>query len=350
MRTHRDSHGVAAWAIILTLFFAAYVLNREARSSIDADVKFMKETELFSDADSSLKSLRSALMSVSVRNRSDNELLMRNILTGVENLKLQNDQLMTDIEHKENVISFLSRPITNPVRFEYDHNPKDACGEKKLKAIFLVPSRPENFAYRDKVRLSDRGRYVNSPENNARMIFVVGRNTQSNGSYEKLLREEIKTYGDVVLVEINDTYTNIRMKSMSMLHWATTHCANAEFFIRTDDDVKVNASEIVSALVAKRRSFRNFVLGVLNEGWEPVRDKKNKYYLSVEEYPHSTLPPFAIGGLLGFPMETASLLYQCGLRLKPIWLDDVFLTGLCAPEVGVPLLSDENFVFKHWDW
>ncbi|KAH9509453.1 hypothetical protein Btru_045921 [Bulinus truncatus] len=171
----------------LALYFAAYVLNREARSSIDADVKFMKETELFSEADSSLKSLRSALMSISSRNQSENELLMRNIFTGVDKLKLQNDKLMTDIEHKER-ISFLSRPITNQVKFEYAHNPKDACVEKELKAIFLVPSRPENFAYRDKVRLSDRGRYVNSPEkseNDIRYWTKYAKHRQLRRAFER---------------------------------------------------------------------------------------------------------------------------------------------------------------------
>ena len=54
-----------------------------------------------------------------------------------------------------------------------------------------------------------------------------------------------------------------------------------------------------------------------------------------------------LGGLLGYPACTVTLLYQATLRVKAVWLDDVYVTALCAREVGAELVVDDDFSAMH---
>lgn len=167
---------------------------------------------------------------------------------------------------------------------------------------------------------------------------------------QSLIDIEAGLYGDIVQESFVDVYENIRHKSVSMLKWASTSCQQATYVIRTDDDVVVDIPKVFRVMERKRQQFTDFIVGDRKDGWKPVRDTESKYFLSEQEYPPDTLPPFALGGLLGFPISTVSLLYQAALRTKPVWLDDVYITGLCAPNVDVPLLKDIDFWFKHREW
>ncbi|KAK0068000.1 beta-1 3-galactosyltransferase 1 [Biomphalaria pfeifferi] len=271
-------------------------------------------------------------------------------LTEIDRLIAENKELKEHMYTQEEVISFLSQPNLNEHSIKYMFNPSTACAENMNRVLFIVPSKPTNFDHRNKVRQSERGKFVNLTENGSKLFFFLGRVPGGSQKIQRLIEEEIVTYRDIVQIDFLDTYANILQKTVSMLHWVTHFCSNASFVVRTDDDVKVNVTDIISALEEKRRTFRHFLLGEIQEGWEPIRNRHSKYFLSMTEYPHPLLPRFAIGGLLGFPAATAALLYQCALRLKPIWLDDVFISGLCAPKVGVTLIGDPRFSFKHWDW
>ncbi|CAL1538682.1 unnamed protein product [Lymnaea stagnalis] len=266
-----------------------------------------------------------------------------------ETLQTLNARLEKEVHVKGSVIAFLSQPILDTYVASYTHNPRNACAAGATEVLVVVPSAPGNFENRVKVRKGGRGEYVGNPENKARLLFFVG-NPANNQSVQAKLDEESKQYGDIVQENFDDVYKNIRLKAMSMLRWAITFCARAKYVIRTDDDVRVDMTTLVSVLRRKRELYENFIVGDRKDNWEAVRNNNSKYYLSPEDYPSPTLPPFALGGLLGYPMSSVSLLYQAALRTRPIWLDDVFITGICAPKVNVPLLRDKDFVFKHRAW
>ena len=73
------------------------------------------------------------------------------------------------------------------------------------------------------------------------------------------------------------------------------------------------------------------------------RDNRSKYFVSEEEFPAKTFPTFALGGLLGYPLKTVILLYEAALRVETLWLDDVYITGLCARRINATVLDDSIF-------
>ncbi|CAL1538677.1 unnamed protein product [Lymnaea stagnalis] len=272
-------------------------------------------------------------------------------LLSVPTLHKLNARLQSQAEAKSSVISFLLQPITNEHNFQYVHNPSHACAHGKTDVLFVVPSAPDNFDNRIKTRTGKKGEYVGHKGHNAKMVFFLGLPASEKGAkIQTLIDIEAGLYGDIVQETFEDVYANIRHKSVSMLKWASTFCQQATYVIRTDDDVMVDIPKVYAVMRRKHQQFTDFIVGDRKDNWEPVRETDSKYYLSEQEYAPSTLPPFALGGLLGFPISTVSLLYQAALRTKPIWLDDVYITGMCARNVDVPLLKDKDFKFKHREW
>ncbi|CAL1538681.1 unnamed protein product [Lymnaea stagnalis] len=266
----------------------------------------------------------------------------------------QMNDLRNEVAELKNMVTFLAEPAITDHNYTYLLNPKNACREP-LELLIVVPSAPGNFARRMKVRQSSRADYANDPKNKARLVFFLGRQVSEGNDLETQLSvdEEAEKYGDIVQEDFVDVYRNIRLKAMSMLKWASTYCPRTRFVLRTDDDIRTNIPKTVAAMKRASQRLANFILGLKEESTVPVRRSQgvnSKYFISYEEYPEATFPPFAYGGLLGYPISTVKLLYQASLRVKPIWLDDVFITGLCAPKVNVALLSDPDIDFEHHAW
>ncbi|BFZ05744.1 hypothetical protein BsWGS_08783 [Bradybaena similaris] len=270
-------------------------------------------------------------------------------------LRSLNHNLTEQLELQKSLVSFLLQEIINNHNFSYIHNPLETCSSGNIEVLFVIPSAPANFEYRDKVRNGSRGSYTQDFNNHAKLLFFLGdpefnASNETDKNVQLKINEEALKYKDIVQERFEDCYKNMRLKAVSMLKWASTYCELAQYVIRTDDDVQVNPNRLVAALHRKSLVHSDFILGSIVSKWEPIRDKKNKYFLSEEEYPYSTLPPFVLGGLLGYPISTVKLLYQAALRTKPLWLDDVFITAICASKVHVPLVDDPDFSFKHWAW
>ncbi|KAK6959236.1 beta-1 3-galactosyltransferase 1 [Biomphalaria glabrata] len=263
-----------------------------------------------------------------------------------ENLRIVFQQMDSIIkEDKKSILSFIAQPIINNHSFSYLHNPDKTCVNATTEILIVVPSAPGNFENRLNIRYSDYINFTRNAENKARLLFFLGQ-TKSDEMQSKIDGESA-AYEDIVQESFEDVYQNIRYKAVSMLKWANTFCPQAQYVIRSDDDVLVNLSAVTGSLKATHKNFSNFILGRVRFHDAPTRNKKEKYYLSEQEYPERWFPPFALGGLLGYPMLTVKLLYQAALREKPIWLDDVFITGICAPKVGVRLINESSFAFMH---
>ncbi|KAK6959327.1 lactosylceramide -n-acetyl-beta-d-glucosaminyltransferase [Biomphalaria glabrata] len=252
-----------------------------------------------------------------------------------------------DADKAKSVIRFLSQPIINDHNFSYIHNPKETCARRDIDVLFVVPSAPEYFSRRERNRKGGLYQFTLDRNNKARLLFFIGKPEKDSANVQAKIDEEIALYGDIVQENFNDIYKNIRLKAVSMLRWASTFCEKVKFVIRADDDIDFNIVNALQVMEEKRAFYTDFILGVRKDDYKPEREVTNKWYLSTNEYPSTHLPPFALGALLGYPLSTVTLLYQAALRVEPIWLDDVFITGICAPKVGIPVFKHPKFDFIH---
>lgn len=248
------------------------------------------------------------------------------------------------------VSEFLSQPVINPHPYGYFHNQVTKCGTKRTKLLFVIPSAPANFDRRQRVRDSILRAFVSEHSANVSLLFFLGFPSYKGAltSYiQRLVNWESQIFSDIVQSAFTDEYDNLRLKAQLMLKWASTYCYNATYVIRSDDDVIFDVKTVVNILYKYGENL-DFIMGSVKTtlDWRTV-DRSGKNQATYEEYPDKFWPPFALGGLQGYPLRTARLLYEASLRQRAVRLEDVYITGMCAPRVNVKLVDDKLWTFVH---
>ena len=77
---------------------------------------------------------------------------------------------------------------------------------------------------------------------------------------------------------------------------------------------------------------------------KPHRDPKNKWYVSVEEYPHDKYPPFVQASYI-LSNKALRKFYYATMFVKSFRMDDVYL-GILAHKLQIDPLHNPHF----WDW
>lgn len=266
----------------------------------------------------------------------------------INKLNKWNQILKSQLEAKRSVIKYFTKHVINHHDFEYVRNPVNACVETKPEILFVVLSAPGNFELRERIRNGDIGEYVRTTFNGAKLLFFTGA-FPCNANATKLqtkLSDEYHNFGDIVQEDFLDVFQNLRLKAVSMLRWTFTYCSDVKYVIRMDDDVVVNVPTIVKVMATKLQQYSDFVVGSVRDDWRSSR-RRSIPYRPEEDYSNMTLPRFVLGQLQGYPPSTVALLYHAAVRTEPISLEDVFITGLCASVMDIPLLVDRDFVFQH---
>lgn len=105
--------------------------------------------------------------------------------------------------------------------------------------------------------------------------FVVGHSDQADDPDEARLREEAAQHGDVLRIDMVDTYADLSLKTLKMFSLLPT-LWDADFYFKIDDDVAVNVPALASYLAA-RRGRGNLYLGCMKSG-QVLTDRRYKWY------------------------------------------------------------------------
>ncbi|KAL3675827.1 hypothetical protein R1sor_025775 [Riccia sorocarpa] len=163
---------------------------------------------------------------------------------------------------------------------------------KRLKLFIGVFSTTNNFDRRMAVRRT----WMQSEEvrsSNVVVRFFVGLHKQDQVNKEML--DEAKTYGDIQLLPFVDYYDLITLKTIAICIYATKH-VTADYVMKTDDDTFVRIDAVLAAIKTRRSPrSKSLLLGAVETNAGPDRGVNSKWYVSEQEYPHATYPPWAHG-------------------------------------------------------
>jgi hypothetical protein len=79
----------------------------------------------------------------------------------------------------------------------------------------------------------------------------LGRSEQKDDPDELRIQEEIKQYGDILRLDMVDTYADLSLKTLKMFS-ILPQKYDADFYFKIDDDVAVNIDAMANYLNAKR--------------------------------------------------------------------------------------------------
>jgi len=109
--------------------------------------------------------------------------------------------------------------------------------------------------------------------------------------------------------------------------WAQEFCPQANFVLKTDDDVFVDTFGLIN-LVDSLVNHDKIIVGRVNYETPPQRKVGDKWFVRMDEYSLDVYPDYCIG--MGFLMsfDVVQLLLKASEGVEYFWVEDVFVTGI----------------------
>uniref|UniRef100_A0A8C3XDF9 Hexosyltransferase n=1 Tax=Cyanoderma ruficeps TaxID=181631 RepID=A0A8C3XDF9_9PASS len=164
-------------------------------------------------------------------------------------------------------------------------------------------------------------------------FFLLG--SPVDPSQQAGIAAEGQRHRDIIQKNFTDTYYNLTLKTMMGIEWIHRFCSQSSFVMKTDMDVFVNVFYLTELLLRKNKTAGLFT-GFLKLQEYPIRARESKWYVSSEEYPGTTYPPFCSGTGYVLSSDVASQIYNISGSVPFIKLEDVFI-GLCLDKLKIRL-------------
>ncbi|XP_028791601.1 hydroxyproline O-galactosyltransferase GALT3 isoform X2 [Neltuma alba] len=177
----------------------------------------------------------------------------------------------------------------NDIVIDIDKLKAPSIPRKRLVLLIGVFSTGNNFERRMALRRSwMQYQAVRSGEVAVRFFIGLHKNHIANVE----LWKEAQAFGDIQFLPFVDYYGLITFKTIAICILGTK-IIPAKYIMKTDDDAFVRIDEVVSNL--KRKPSDGLLYGLISFKSSPHRDQDGKWYISEEEWPHDSYPPWAHG-------------------------------------------------------
>lgn len=224
--------------------------------------------------------------------------------------------------------------------FEFEINQK-ICSDKSTSdpplLLILVHSAPLNY----RKRITIRDTWGNGQKDSRSvLIFLIG--SVNDTQLQSTIEIENSSYGDMVQGNVYDAYRNLTYKHVMGLKWFVYHCPDAQYILKTDDDVFVNTPMLFNYLEAMNNNP-----GLLwckeVKGERVKRTYRSKWRVSFKEYNAKYYKNHCPGFSILYSPDVAFQLYNEAQQMPYFWIDDVHLTGTVATESNITITSFGNF-------
>ncbi|XP_050708526.1 beta-1,3-galactosyltransferase 1-like isoform X1 [Eriocheir sinensis] len=223
----------------------------------------------------------------------------------------------------------------NPHDFHMMINKANLCtNDQKVWLLVVVSSAVPNFLRRRAIRDTWGSASALAPSN-AKLVFLLA--NPHNDALQTQVVEESRTYGDILQEDFTDSYMNLTLKSVMGLKWTATHCQQAQYLLKTDDDIFVNVPTLLTYLQEAGKT--RWITGCI---------KQKKAFRPVNAVPGMPLPPahppFVAGAGYVVSGDLIRELYEASLSTRPIPVEDVYVTAHLAKKVNAhPPTHDARF-------
>ena len=242
---------------------------------------------------------------------------------------------------------FRPRPeVVNPLKTDYIIDPAGVCRgpEGAPYVLVMIPSLSYHTAVRQTIRHT-WGSVVRAPWPGTRnlprlkIVFVFGRTRMEEEG--AVLAAESREHGDVLYVDFLDSYRNLTYKSLTSLHWASTRCAGARFFMKVDEDTFVNVPYLMDFLRYHERDVRRAVMGYAIS--RPVSVRTGKWAVGFDAYPLPVFPRYVFGHSYVITSDLIRELVDASRTIPFIPVEDALVTGVLAHAVNATRLHNPMF-------
>ncbi|XP_063439527.1 beta-1,3-galactosyltransferase 5-like [Mytilus trossulus] len=221
-------------------------------------------------------------------------------------------------------------------------NNEEICkpSSESIDILIMITSSPQNKLSRDAIR-DTWLKHTKMNKGNIRYVFLLGESHMT-----KELEEENFQTMDIILGGFKDTYNNLTYKTLMSFQWATKHCRNAQFVMKTDDDVYVHIPRLKRVITENSNALQNAVGGSCHRVASPIRDKRSKWYASFESYPEKTYPGYCSGTGYVTSLNVITKIVEISKTVPFFHLEDVYV-ALCIKKSGLRLHPISGFMLAY---
>ncbi|XP_072016846.1 beta-1,3-galactosyltransferase 5-like [Amphiura filiformis] len=238
---------------------------------------------------------------------------------------------------------FYNETVVNRHKYNYIYSNPDFCAKNTNESVFLVvmvPTRPGEIARREAIR-NTWGNITHVSGRPVVVVFLLAKTTDVNLEY--FIAKENKAHRDICMKDFMDTYNNLTHKVMMGLEWVDTFCSNAKFVLKIDSDMIPNLENLVNHLITKSKT--TLFEGHLMQSVMPVRShsgEEGKWFVSWDEYPHPTYPPYQIGAAYLISGDLAHQAVSISPHVPYFHIEDVYI-GMLMKTLGVTATEDHRY-------
>ncbi|XP_067678471.1 beta-1,3-galactosyltransferase 1-like [Haliotis asinina] len=225
--------------------------------------------------------------------------------------------------------------------FDYLIQNSDICHDSKgqINLLMLIFTSHVNRRNRDAIRST----WASISRNNTgtvRYVFLLGK--VEDYSLMKSVEEESLQNEDLLMEDFFDSYANLTYKTIMGYKWASIHCSQARFVLKTDDDMWINVPNLISVVNYNAKMLQNTVIGAcfLNAGVN--RNSSSKWYASFKSYPRAQYPGYCSGTGYVTSMAVVTKVYHVSKNVPFFHLEDVYI-AFCVFKLGSRLKYRNGF-------
>lgn len=208
-------------------------------------------------------------------------------------------------------------------------------------AVIVVLSARSNFVHRNLVRQTYGSIKTANDVRILAVVFLLGNLDQNEAEQDdaEKLEEEIDQFGDIIMGDFIDSYRNLTLKTVMGYQWLTSHCREAQFVVKTDDDVFVNIFKLTEEIdsLSPADVISSKIWGAIHFDENTVTDVLNRFYASPIDFPNGKFPEHCAGigyltviGVIDRIVDEISKSFTGDLCTH----EDVFITGIVPKRIN----------------
>ena len=202
------------------------------------------------------------------------------------------------------------------------------CQGTNFDILIYVFSAAANFPQRLAVRATWGNKTVLKDE--VKLVYIIGR--ASSADIQKRIEEENKKFNDIVQGDFEDSYYGLGNKSITTWNWIRMYCHTAKVFMKADDDLAFDMERLVKTVHPYINKPRHLMC-YLFKNPPVIRDKKSKFYITLEEYPDKFYPEYCNGWAFLYTRDIVEEMCRYMLQTEMFKIADVWTTGLVMQKV-----------------
>ncbi|XP_068217400.1 beta-1,3-galactosyltransferase 1-like [Palaemon carinicauda] len=234
--------------------------------------------------------------------------------------------------------------------YRYLINEENVC-KKGIFIINVVPIAPSSVYSRNMIRelWANQKYWKNSL---MQTMFLVG--LPSTNELQHIIEKESTEYHDIIQVGLIDSYKNLTLKTLTILHWTEHFCPSATWILKSDEDVFVNSFALKNFLgqIIMRDLPRNVFVCKVNKERKVCRSKRKcpaKWIIPETLYAEKYYPTYCNGPAYIISRPLARQIYYVANKTNPFPMEDVYYTGIQAEGLNPHYvnLARSNFRSKY---